>query len=140
MTYKSIAAALALGFLACTLSMLPITAQAEGNCPPGQTDTLKAYKGTCVDPKLIDPETGRLREASNCPPGQTDKLKAYKGTCVDPKLIDPETGRLREASKCPPGQTDKLKAYKGICMPIEAGKVQGDTATGAQKKIGKRKN
>jgi hypothetical protein len=40
------------------------TALAEGNCPPGQTDKLKAYKGTCVDPKLIDPQTGRLKEAS----------------------------------------------------------------------------
>jgi hypothetical protein len=122
MRHNDIAAALWLSLLAGALCMGPIGARAEGNCPPGQTDTLKNYKGTCMDPSQIDPQTGRLKEASKCPPGQTDTLKHYKGTCMDPSQIDPQTGRLKEASKCPPGQTDTLKGYKGTCMPIEAGK------------------
>jgi hypothetical protein len=78
----------ACGFIALLLIVavaiicLSHAALAEGNCPPGQTDKLKGYKGTCMDPKLIDPESGRLKKASACPPGQTDKLKGYKGTCM----------------------------------------------------------
>jgi hypothetical protein len=57
-------------------------ALAEGNCPPGQTDQTEYYKGKCVDPNILDPQTGRPKKASKCPPGQTDKLKKYKGICM----------------------------------------------------------
>jgi hypothetical protein len=63
--------------------------------PPGQTDKLENYAGRCVDPKLIDPETGRLRKASKCAPGESDTTKHYKGTCVRLDQLD-ETGRLRK--------------------------------------------
>jgi hypothetical protein len=112
------------------------SALAEGNCPPGQTDKLENYAGRCVDPKLIDPETGRLRKASKCPPGQTDKLENYAGRCVDPKLIDPETGRLRKASKCAPGESDTTKHYKGTCVRLD----QLDETGRLRKQIGKEKS
>jgi hypothetical protein len=89
----------ALGFGVLTFSFLQVCVSesvlAEGNCPPGQTDKLERYAGTCVDPKLIDPETGRLRKASKCPPGESDTTKHYKGTCVRLDQLD-ETGRLRK--------------------------------------------
>jgi hypothetical protein len=55
------------------------TAFAEGNCPPGQTDKLKKYKGVCMPIEAGREDAG---ESSKCPPGQTDKLKKYKGVCM----------------------------------------------------------
>jgi hypothetical protein len=89
---------------------------AEGNCPPGQTDKLENYAGRCVDPKLIDPETGRLRKASKCAPGESDTTKHYKGTCVRLDQLD-ETGRLRKQigkEKSPQEETAPQRPMKII--------------------------
>jgi hypothetical protein len=133
MTIRSIVTALTFCSLAFTFLALQQTAAQAADCPTGQTDQLEHYKGICMDPAKIDPQTGRLKEASKCPPGETDTLKHYKGTCMDPKKIDPQTGRLKEASKCPPGETDTLKHYKGTCM--DPRKI--DPQTGRLKKASK---
>jgi hypothetical protein len=116
MRHNDIAAALWLSLLAGALCMGPIGARAEGNCPPGQTDTLKNYKGTCMDPSQIDPQTGRLKEASKCPPGQTDTLKGYKGTCMPI-----EAGKKDNTANCPEGQI----RHHGKCQTV--GVLPGST-------------
>jgi len=56
----------------------------ESACPPGQTNKLKKYAGTCMPIEL-----GNMRESTNpkektsaCPPGQSDKLRKYVGICM----------------------------------------------------------
>jgi hypothetical protein len=157
MNNKSIATALTLGFLAFIFLAIQLSPEAVTE---EYAKLIRQYRCTTVygdryggewpreqfrkhgvnyepaDPKLIDPETGRLRKASKCPPGQTDKLENYAGRCVDPKLIDPETGRLRKASKCAPGESDTTKHYKGTCVRLD----QLDETGRLRKQIGKEKS
>ena len=75
MTNKGIVTPLTLGCLAFVFLALQQTPAQAADCPPGQTDQLKHYKGTCMDPKQIDPQTGRLREATSVRRGRLTRSK-----------------------------------------------------------------
>ena len=137
MNNKSIATALTLGFLAFIFLAIQLSPEAVTE---EYAKLIRQYRCTTVygdryggewpreqfrkhgvnyepaDPKLIDPETGRLRKASKCAPGESDTTKHYKGTCVRLDQLD-ETGRLRKQigkEKSPQEETAPQRPMKII--------------------------